>query len=160
MTHRRRAPLREDDGTVAELGCACASARQLARMLTRVYDQQLRSAGLEAAQFALLSTLDSDGPCTQTILGRHHGLDKTTVSRNLNLLKRNGWVARLPTLDRRERRIGLTAAGRARLQDARPYWQKAQRSVQQAMTPKQWRALFTALRTAAKAADGLRVGST
>jgi DNA-binding MarR family transcriptional regulator len=160
MTRRRRATVRHDAGTIAELGCACASARQLARMLTRVYDQQLRGAGLEAAQFALLSTLDSDGPCTQSTLGRHHGLDKTTVSRNLNVLKRKGWVARLPTLDRRERRIGLTATGRAMLEDARPHWQKAQRSVQQAMTPKQWRALFAALRTAAKAADSLRVGST
>ena len=62
MTRRPGATVRQDAGTIAELGCACASARQLARMLTRVYDQQLRGAGLEAAQFALLSTLDSDGP--------------------------------------------------------------------------------------------------
>jgi DNA-binding MarR family transcriptional regulator len=155
MTRRRLATVQQDDGTVAELGCACASARQLARMLTRVYDQQLRSVGLEAAQFALLSTLDSDGPCTQTVLGRQHGLDKTTVSRNVNVLKRYGWVSRLPTLDRRERRIGLTAAGRARLEEARPQWQKAQRSLQRTMTPNQWRSLFVALRTAAKAASGL-----
>jgi DNA-binding MarR family transcriptional regulator len=155
MRRTPRATLRPDDGTVAELECACASARQLARILTRVYDQQLRRAGLEAAQFALLSTLDSEGPCTQTALGRQHGLDKTTVSRNVNVLKRNGWVGRLPTLDRRERRIGLTAAGRTRLEDARPHWQSAQRSIQRAMTPKQWRALFAALRSAARAANRL-----
>ena len=152
---RRVAPLVEDDG-LAELGCACANSRRVARMLTQLYDRHLQGSGLEAPQFALMATLDAHGPCTQTTLGRHHGMDKTTVSRNVSMLRRNGWIARSPALDRRERRIGLTPAGRGMLASARPRWQQAQRSLQGAMTASQWRELFSALRSAATAAHRLR----
>jgi DNA-binding MarR family transcriptional regulator len=155
MRPRRRIAPVVDDG-LAELGCACANSRRVARMLTQLYDRHLQGSGIEAPQFALMATLDAHGPCTQTTLGRHHGMDKTTVSRNVGMLRRNGWIARSPALDRRERRIGLTPAGRATLASARPRWQQAQRSLQSAMTAGQWRELFSALRSAAMAADRLR----
>jgi len=105
MRPRRRIAPVVDDG-LAELGCACANSRRVARMLTQLYDRHLQGSGIEAPQFALMATLDAHGPCTQTTLGRHHGMDKTTVSRNVGMLRRNGWIARSPALDRRERRIG------------------------------------------------------
>ena len=163
MRPRRRlaAPIEpvDNDGLV-ELGCACANSRRVARLLTQLYDRHLQGSGLEAPQFALMATLDTHGPCTQTALGRHHGMDKTTVSRNVGMLRRKGWITRSPTLDRRERRIGLTPAGRAILASARPRWQQAQRSLQSAMTPAQWRDLFAALRTASAAAHRLREQTT
>jgi len=78
-----RAPEANSRDALADLACACASARQAARLLTQLYDRHLRGAGLEAPQFALLMALKQHGPCSQITLGRRHGLDKTTVCRGI-----------------------------------------------------------------------------
>jgi len=137
---------------LAESPCACATARQAARLLTGLYDGWLSGTGLEAPQFALLMTLDDYGAVSQVVLGRRYALDKTTMSRNLKLFERKGWIAASGTDDKRERRFAITAAGHARLAAARPQWKKAQDQLRAGMTAKQWNAMFEAFRTAARAA--------
>jgi DNA-binding MarR family transcriptional regulator len=145
------------DDQLTELGCACATARQVARVLTQLYDSRLRSSGIEAPQFALMLTLDNEGPCSQSVLGRRYALDKTTVSRNLRLLQRRGWVALSSAADRRERRIALTPEGRRRLALARPEWKKAQADLREKMTGPQWDRMFVAFRAIARAAATIRI---
>ena len=137
---------------LTDLACACATARQVARVLTQLYDSRLRGTGVEAPQFALMMTLDKHGPCGQGALGRRYALDKTTMSRNLKLLERNGWIESVSTNDTRERRFALTDAGRKRLAAARPKWKKAQDELRSGMTPRQWNAMFDAFRAVAHAA--------
>jgi DNA-binding MarR family transcriptional regulator len=138
---------------LTDLQCACASARQVARVLTQLYDHQLRQSGLEAPQFGLLMTLDQQGPCSQADLGRRYALDKTTVSRNLKVLERRKWIEASVGDDRRERQFRLTVAGRSRLAQAKPEWRKAQTQLQSGMTAEQWRAMFTVFRTVTHAAQ-------
>jgi DNA-binding MarR family transcriptional regulator len=138
---------------LTDLQCACATARQVARVLTQLYDRQLRQSGLEAPQFGLLMTLDRQGPCSQADLGRRYALDKTTVSRNLKLLERRRWIEASVGDDRRERQFRLTATGRSRLEQAKPEWRKAQTQLQSGMTAEQWRAMFTVFRTVTHAAQ-------
>jgi DNA-binding MarR family transcriptional regulator len=142
---------------LTDLGCACATARQLARVLTQLYDGRLRASGIEAPQFALMLTLDKEGPCSQTALGRRYALDKTTVSRNVRLLQRRGWVAVSSAGDQRERRIVLTAEGRRRLALARPQWKKAQAELRDRMTGPQWERMFQTFRSVAQLAAAIRV---
>ena len=142
-------------GGLQDLDCACATARQLARVLTQWYDRHLDAAGLEAPQFALLTTLNRTGPTTQQGLARRHALDKTTVSRNVNLLRARKWVAMSVASDRRRRRVAITEAGRRVLQAAAPRWSAAQRALRGSMSAGEWDALFTAMRTTARAAQTL-----
>ena len=142
--------------TLAELACACATARQVARVLTQLYDSRLRDVGMEAPQFALMMALDEHGPCSQGALGRRHALDKTTVSRNLKLLERNGWIESSVASDRRERQLVLTAAGRKRLAAAKPVWKKAQNQLRSGMTAGQWDAMFRAFRTVTGTAQSIQ----
>ena len=128
--------------TDARLVCACASARTVARTLTQLYDEVLRETGLEAPQFALLMTLDQAGPSSQADLGRRFALDKTTISRNLRWLERQGWVAAAAAADRRERQFALTAEGRKRFAAARPRWREAQRLLRAQMTGAEWNTMF------------------
>ena len=121
-------------------------------MLTQLYDSRLQRSGLEAPQFALMMTLEMQGPCSQVALGRRYALDKTTISRNLKLLKRNGWVKGSSASDRRERLVTLTAAGRRRLAAAKPEWKTAQAVLRAGMTPGEWNAMFDAFATVTKAA--------
>jgi DNA-binding MarR family transcriptional regulator len=139
--------------------CACATARHVARTLTQLYDAALRDIGLEAPQFALLQTLNKAGPLSQAALGRRHALDKTTASRNLRWLERQGWVVAAPGTDRRERRFTLTADGRRRLAAAQPRWRRAQEQLRREMSEKEWKTMFDAFRSVVAAADRARVGN-
>jgi DNA-binding MarR family transcriptional regulator len=143
------------DESPSELGdraCACATARRTARALTRMYDFSLRGSQLEAPQFALLNMLESRGTSSQAAMGRIFALDKTTLSRNLKLLNRKGWVEAAPGKDGRERRFVVTAAGRERLAAARPAWRKAQQRLRSSMSAKEWDAMWRVFRTLTRAA--------
>jgi len=98
-------------------------------------------------------TLDAHGSVSQAVLGRRYALDKTTMSRNLKLFERKGWITASAADDKRERRFAITAAGHARLAAARPEWKKAQDQLRAGMTAKQWSAMFEAFRIAARAAQ-------
>ena len=133
--------------------CACAATRHVARLLTQLYDRRLRSAGIEAAQFALLVALERLGPTSQRALARDHALDKATVSRNLRLLERRGWVEESAGADARERRFVVTPSGRRCLAAARPHWRRAQEQVRASMGDEEWSALLRALGRLADAAE-------
>ena len=153
MTRARRQSEAAAPPVLTDLPCACATARQVARVLTQLYDGRLRATGMEAPQFALLMTLDKQGACTQAALGRRYALDKTTVSRNLRWLERRGWVASASTDDRRERRFTLTAAGHRQLAVALPVWKKAQTALRSGMTDKEWNTMFQMFSAVTRAAQ-------
>lgn len=48
-----------------ELPCACQNLRRLTRVITRIYDQELRETGLEITQFGLLTALAATGEANQ-----------------------------------------------------------------------------------------------
>jgi DNA-binding MarR family transcriptional regulator len=141
---------------LTDLSCACATARQVARVLTQLYDSRLRSSGLEAPQFALMMTLDKQGPCSQIELGRRYALDKTTVSRNLKLLESNGWIEVTVGKDRRQRLFTLTAVGRERLTEATHKWHAAQSQLKSRMTNEQWETMFRTFREVTREAQALQ----
>jgi DNA-binding MarR family transcriptional regulator len=145
----------ESPSAVAEIACACAAVRRAARAVTQLYDGWLRAHGIEGPQFALLAMLDR-GACNQATLGRRFDLDKTTVSRNLKLLKRNGWIELRPGLDPRERLVALTPGGRRRLAAARPAWRNAQRQLRSSVTAKEWDAIRAAFHSVTLAAQNAR----
>jgi len=129
---------------VADLPCACATARRVARVLTQIYDAHLHSSGIESAQFALLSLVASAGASTQAAIGQRFDYDKTTLSRNLKLLRDRGWIELAGTRSGRERPYVVTAAGQDRLRRARPAWRRAQASIRETMGADDWQAMWAA----------------
>src|SRR4029079_18259528 len=98
----------------------------------------------EAPQFALLMTLDALGSCRQSALRERYALDKTTVSRNLRWLERQGGVTPAIGRNRRERELTVTREGAKRLAAARPKWRKAQELLRSEMSAEDWNAMFRA----------------
>ena len=141
-----------EPASLMELACACATARQVARAITQLYDRWLEGTGLEAPQFALLMALNAHGEASQASIGKRYGMDKTTVSRNLKWLQQRGFIAAAGAEDGRERRFVLTADGRKRLAAAKPKWKKAQDHLRSGMTSEQWDTMFDAFRAVARAA--------
>jgi DNA-binding MarR family transcriptional regulator len=132
----------------------------VARLLTSVYDRELRDAGIDAPQFALLATIAQEGPCTQAVIGRLHAFDKSTTSRNLAVLDKSGWVTFSTTGDGRERNVTLTPAGKRQLTRARAAWQHAQDEMKRGMTAAQWAAMFETFRTLTHVAGAAQVKGT
>ncbi len=99
------------DAPKASLSCALAATRRTARLMTQFYDACLSEAGIEAAQFALLMALDTAKDKGQAALGQMLGMDKTTLSRNLKVLREKGWVESVAGEDARRRSVSLTAEG-------------------------------------------------
>ena len=108
------------------LPCACATLRRASRAVTQVYDTELRPTGLRITQFTLLQALAHAGEMPHGRLGHVLALDSTTLTRTLVPLLEQGWIEARPGQDRRERLYHLTAAGRARLDEALPLWERAQ----------------------------------
>ena len=115
--------------------CLFNAGRRLSRLLTQAYERQLAPAGLKATQFALLAQLeplDEEG-ASIVVLARSLDIEASTFSRNLKPLVRDGLVTLARGTDGRQRRVTLTAAGRARYAAALPLWRKAQGRVREAL---------------------------
>src|SRR5258705_10290663 len=142
--------------SLVDLPCACATVRRAARAVTQLYDGHLRATEIEGTQFALLSVLSSLGPCNQAAIGERFALDKTTLSRNLKLLKNKGWIEAAETADGRERRYVLTAAGGKRLAAATPAWRRAQEHLRGSMSEKEGGDMWKGVRELTTAAHTAR----
>jgi DNA-binding MarR family transcriptional regulator len=119
--------------TVRVLPCTCANLRRAARAVTRAYNQELKAVGIEITQFTLLMALDTTGEIPQGRLGRLLGLDSTTLTRMLDLLKKREWVQAKEGIDRRVRVFSMTRAGQEQFRQARPHWKRAQDSLEKAL---------------------------
>ena len=109
--------------------CLCFNLRKATRALTQTYDAALKPAGITAPQFTLLTAVKRQGPVPLSDLAAALGMDRTTLTRNLKPLQRDGLVASADGDDRRVRLLTLTAAGRTRLGYAEPLWRAVQLKV-------------------------------
>ena len=113
---------------VACRACVCTAIRRASRTVTHHYDEALRDSGLRNTQFTLLATLTQTGPLPMTRLAAFLSLERTTLTRNLKPLLRDGLVASRAEEDGRVRKIAITAKGEAKARAAFPFWKKAQDS--------------------------------
>ena len=127
---------------IVSLPCACANLRRAARIVTQRYDQQLQPAGIKTTQFTLLQALTRTGSISQGNLGELLGLDSTTLTRTLALLRRKGWIRTKPGQDRREVRLTLTAEGKRKYLSALHYWQSAQRQLRRVLSEAGWKQMM------------------
>ena len=133
--------------------CLCDALRQASRAVTRVYDQEMRRVGLRTTQYALLAWLAVAGEVRQRDLVALTFLDETTLTRNLRPLIGAGWVALSAGEDRREKRVRLTKAGAARLRQARPAWDRAQKRMRSRLPKVAWATLMKLLPELTQLAD-------
>jgi DNA-binding MarR family transcriptional regulator len=106
--------------------CVCTAARRHSRELTRRFEKEMRGSGVHVTQFTLLATLVQTGPIPTTRLADFQGLERTTLTRNLALLVRHGFVRIDEGDDRRVRKVAITPAGEQAARRAYPFWKKAQ----------------------------------
>jgi DNA-binding MarR family transcriptional regulator len=103
--------------------------RKAARAVTQLYDRHLRPSGLKGTQFSILAVLANTGAIPLSRLAEVLVMDRTTLSRNLEPLERDGLVSVTEGKDRRVRQVALKPRGRKALAGALPLWEAAQGQV-------------------------------
>jgi len=122
--------------------CAVMNFRQAARSVTAYFDQQLRPARLRATQLNLLMAIEIGAATTVTDLAEILAMDRTTMTRNLKLLRDRRLVEK--------NRIALTEKGRRSAAAALPLWEAAQAQILGSLGKRRWATLLGEL-AAAKA---------
>lgn len=113
--------------------CACFNLRKTARAVTAMYEKTMKPSGLKATQFTLLAAARAVEPMTIKELAAVLVMDRTTLTRNLKPLEKQGLVTIEQGEDRRERYLSLTPDGRAALDRAYPLWEKAQEKMKRVL---------------------------
>jgi DNA-binding MarR family transcriptional regulator len=126
-------------------GCTCAGLRKATRVVTQAYDAALQPLSLKATQFTVLAQLDAGGAAPLSQLADALVVDRTTLTRNLKPLVRNGWVRVDGEADQRVRQVVLTSAGARILKRAYPLWKEAQARVLKGLGKRRWAELLTDL---------------
>jgi len=117
--------------------CVCLALRMAARRITQGYDRALAGTGLRVTQFSLLVMVYHLGAPTMKVLARMLNSDPTTITRNVQGLRKRRLLTLCPGQDSRERKVTLTKRGETILLRALPNWRKAQTDVVASLNPAQ-----------------------
>src|SRR3989442_14819274 len=109
--------------------CVCLALRMAARRITQGYDRALAGTGLRVTQFSLLVMVYHLGGPLMKVLSRMLNSDPTTITRNVQGLRKRRLLTLCPGQDLRERKVTLTKRGETILLRALPNWRKAQTDV-------------------------------
>ena len=114
------------DARAAIEACAVSNARLAARRLTQFLTDHMKSSDLSVAQFGLMAQIAAASEDSLGALAERTGLDPSTLSRNLQVLEREGLVEMAPDeIDSRRRAVWLTESGARRLEAALEQWRHA-----------------------------------
>ena len=126
--------------------CACFDLRKATRAVSRLYDDCLRPLGLNITQYSLLRVIESEPQISVSTLGRYMVMDRTSVTRALVPLERDGLVHSGVGSDKRTRIVVLTKQGAKLLASARPRWDEAQKTFLNLIGDQRWTTLRGLLR--------------
>jgi len=129
----RQSVLDNARGREAGRSCACYNLRRAARAITRLYDDFLRPSGLRATQYSVLTAAKLRGPISLTKLAKLTVTERTTLTRNLTILEKKGFILIEPGSDRRQRQVTITEQGLEVLTAAIPLWEKAQAHIEKGL---------------------------
>ena len=134
----------------ARFECVGYRVRRLSRMVSGIYDEAFRSLDLKISQFTILTVLHRQGPLSASDLSRILIMDKSTASRNLERMRRRGWIAAVSGDTRGRPKIAVTREGSQLLRRAYPLWRAAQDSALQRLQPDGLKALDVVMDRMAK----------
>jgi len=143
---------RTEDAVLSPLNCTCANLRMAGRAAVQIYDAALAPCGVTTGQFSLLNVVERAGPETISRLAALTVTDRTTLTRTIKPLEREGLLASVRGEDRRRRLVVITDEGRARLEAAKPHWAEAQRRMVDHLGAANWADLIDKLRAVVSAA--------
>ncbi|MBX3076847.1 winged helix-turn-helix transcriptional regulator [Candidatus Obscuribacterales bacterium] len=120
------------------MNCACFKLRKASRAITQYYDAALEECGLKVTQLTLLVSLSIAGPVSVSTLAEELVMDRTTLTRNVDVLVKNGLAEVEQGKDKRVKLLKVTQSGRDILLKAFPLWEEAQNSLLARLGKQNW----------------------
>ncbi len=112
--------------------CIGRAARRASRAISNHFNDKLRALDLNLAQYGLLVAIGRDPDRTLAAMAHSMALDETTLTRNLAVLQRRGFVDSEGGRGRSGKRVRLTSEGMAMVRRAVIIWRRANRDVTKA----------------------------
>lgn len=110
--------------------CIGARIRILGRVVSGIYDDGLRPAGLRFSQANILVATAKIGVTRQSDICEALQMDHSTVSRNVDRMVARGWIKKLSDSDGRAAPFQVTQSGMRLLSEkVFPAWQEAQKVI-------------------------------
>ena len=109
--------------------CKCFKIRKASRLVTQVYDKKLQPLDLKITQFSILSFIATSGEKNLIKLANELYMDRTTLTRGLEILKKKKYIKNLGNKDSRKRIVSLTKEGIDILDKAIPLWMEAEEEI-------------------------------
>jgi DNA-binding MarR family transcriptional regulator len=142
-------------GKLSEDICTCSELRKAARAITLLYDNAFKSSGLLSTQFGVLQVLCEIDSIQITDLAGKLGMDRTTLTRNLSVLERDGFIKISQGKDHRTRIVIATQKGHVAVSKTILMWSEIQCKVKQKLGENSWRELMHNLTGLLKVIDQL-----
>ena len=114
--------------------CLVTNTRMAARAITRRYDRLLRGRGITATQLSLMAAIRHLPGRTVSELAEHRGFERTTLTRNLDKLERDGLVASQSAPRGNSRLCSITPKGEALMRALLPLWREAQAEMRELLS--------------------------
>ncbi len=109
--------------------CACLAIRKASRAVTQFYDSYVQYFGLKPTQHSLLITAYIADGVSISDLAHFMVMDRTTLTRNLKPLEKEGLLTVTPGPDKRTKLVSVTRKGTSLLKKTTPAWECAQKEL-------------------------------
>ena len=109
-----------------DTSCMCISIRKTANHISKVYDHELSVLDIKITQYSALKNIQALGNPSVNELSKKLDLERTTVLRNLDKLKKMDLISYKKNDVYKVKVISLTVNGKKKLNEAKVIWGKTQ----------------------------------
>ena len=138
--------------------CASFNFRRTARAVTSLFDEALQTSGIRSTQFTILVGIAKSQPASISAIAKVLVIDRTTLTRSLRLLQKEGFLSISERSQMRQRFVRLTPQGEKALALALPLWRKIQTHFIDAIGSDHWLNLRNELERLSHVARNLEAG--
>ena len=116
--------------------CIAYRVRLLNRAITSIYDRALQPLGIKVNQANILTMLTLTDRATSADIARVLLMEKSTVSRTVDRMKKNGWISVAGDGHGSSQVVTVTPEGRKMMASAHAQWKKAQKQASELLGAK------------------------
>ncbi|MCI0602907.1 MarR family winged helix-turn-helix transcriptional regulator [bacterium] len=121
--------------------CLAVRIRTMSRVITAIYDHALSPIGLTVNQLNMLVAIARIQKPTAKSLAGALQMEASTVSRNLDRMRKEGWLRIVSGQGGRKQELGITQKGADLVEKAFPAWREAQKHAQATLGEKKFAAM-------------------
>ena len=110
--------------------CYCINFRRAANALTKFYDRAFAIMNITTNQFSLLIDIQHLQTCNKSELAQYARLDRTTIIRNLNVLREKGLIEEVSQAGSKYKLVRLTEAGESAITEGLTRWKQVQKQIE------------------------------